>query len=252
MGVLMGRVALVTGSSRGIGSAIATEFAAEGAAVAVHGRDEAATAAVRDRIIAAGGRAVMVLGDVTSPEVVDRISTEIGSALGPLDVLVANAGGNPTRPGPLERMSLDEWRAAVDANLTATFVTIAAILPGMKQRGRGSIVTLSSAASRRPTPQSPVAYAAAKAGIEVLTKWLAAEAGPSGVRVNCIAPETIMTERNEQMIPAEVQERLAQTHPLRRLGSPQDVARAAVYLASDQAEWVTGIILDIAGGAVLK
>ncbi|MGH3636225.1 MAG: SDR family NAD(P)-dependent oxidoreductase [Mycobacterium sp.] len=251
MGVLTGLVALVTGSSRGIGSAIAVEFAAEGAAVAVHGRDEAATAAVRDRIIAVGGRALMVLGDVTSPRDVERINTEIESALGPLDVLVANAGGNPTRPGPLERMSLDEWRAAVDANLTTTFVTIAAILPGMKERGRGSIVTMSSAASRRPTAQSPVAYAAAKAGIEVLTKWLAAQAGPSGVRVNCIAPETIMTERNQQWIPADLQERLAQTHPLQRLGTPQDVAQAAVYLASSQSEWITGIILDVAGGAVL-
>jgi 3-oxoacyl-[acyl-carrier protein] reductase len=226
MGVLTGRVALVTGSSRGIGAAIAREFAAEGAAVAVHGRDEAAAAAVRDHIIELGGR--------------------------PVDVLVANAGGNPTRPGPLERMTLDEWRAAIDANLTATFVTISAFLPGMKERGFGSIVTMSSAASRRPTPQSPVAYAAAKAGIEVLTKWLAVEAGPSGVRVNCIAPETIMTERNQQKIPTDVQERLAQNHPLRRLGSPNDVARAAVYLASDESQWVTGITLDIAGGAVLN
>jgi 3-oxoacyl-[acyl-carrier protein] reductase len=252
MGVLTGRVALVTGSSRGIGAAIAREFASEGAAVAVHGRDEAAAAAVRDHIIELGGRAVMVLGDVTAPEEVGRMKTEIESALGPLDVLVANAGGNPTRPGPLERMSLDEWRAAIDANLTATFVTISAFLPGMKERGIGSIVTMSSAASRRPTPQSPVAYAAAKAGIEVLTKWVAVEAGPSGVRVNCIAPETIMTERNQQMIPAAVQERLAQNHPLRRLGSPNDVARAAVYLASDESQWVTGITLDIAGGAVLN
>ncbi|WP_211320897.1 SDR family NAD(P)-dependent oxidoreductase [Arthrobacter livingstonensis] len=252
MGVLAGRVVLVTGSSRGIRSAIAMEFAAEGAAVAVHGRDEAATAAVRDRIVAAGGRAMMVLGEVTSPVDVDRINTEIEAGLGPLDILVANAGGNPVRPGPLEFMGLDQWRAAVDAILTATFVTIAAILPGMKERGRGSIVTMSSAASRRPTPQSPVAYAAAKAGIEVLTKWLAAEAGPSGVRVNCIAPETILTERNQCLIPADAQERLAQTHPLRRLGTPHDVALAAVYLASDQAQWVTGIILDIAGGAVLN
>lgn len=251
MGVLTGRVALVTGSSRGIGAAIASAFAAEGAAVAVHGRDESAAAEVRDRIRAAGGRAELVLGDVTSPQDLDRIRKEVESSLGPVDVLVTNAGGNPTRPGPLEQMSVDEWKAAVDANLTATFVTIASILPGMKERGSGSIVTMSSAAARRPTAQSPVAYAAAKAGIEVLTKWLAAEAGPSGVRVNCIAPETIMTERNARMIPAEMQESLVKTHPIRRLGTPLDVAAAAVYLAGDQAGWVSGIVLDVAGGSVL-
>jgi 3-oxoacyl-[acyl-carrier protein] reductase len=252
MNQLDGQVAWVTGSSRGIGKAIAVALAEAGAAVAVHGRDADAANTVRDRIAATGARATVVLGDVTSSDDLARMVNEIGSTLGPIDILVANAGGNPVRPGPLEDMTIEQWRDAVDANLTGTFATIAAVLPGMKQRGRGSIITMSSAAARRPTPQSPVAYAAAKAGIELLTKWLAAEAGPNGVRINCVAPETIMTDRNQKMIPADIQTQLIGMHPIRRLGTPEDIAAACVFLASDQSAWISGVILDVAGGAVLR
>ena len=110
---------------------------------------------------------------------------------------------------------------------------------------------MSSAAARRPTAASPVPYAAAKAGIEILTQATALQAGPSGVRVNCLAPETILTERNLRQIPPEVQEQLVGMHPIRRLGTPEDVARAARYLVSDDADWITGVILDVAGGSVL-
>jgi 3-oxoacyl-[acyl-carrier protein] reductase len=247
-----GRIAWVTGSSRGIGEAIALALARAGAAVAVHGRDADAANAVRERIAAIGARVTVVLGDVTLSGDLARMANEIESTLGPIDILVANAGGNPVRPGPLEDMTMEQWRDALDANLTSTFATIAAVLPGMKQRGHGSIITMSSAAARRTTPQSPVAYAAAKAGIELLTKWLAAEAGPRGIRVNCVAPETIMTDRNQKMIPADIQTQLIKEHPLRRLGTPEDVAAACLFLAGDQSAWITGVIVDIAGGAVLR
>jgi 3-oxoacyl-[acyl-carrier protein] reductase len=121
----------------------------------------------------------------------------------------------------------------------------------MKQRGRGCIITMSSSAGRRAHPRSPIPYAAAKAGIELLTQDVAAQAGPHGVRVVCIAPETILTARNKQRIPEAQQTELAANHPIRRLGTPADVANAALFLASDDAAWITGIVLDVAGGATM-
>lgn len=251
MNSLEGKVALVTGSSRGIGAAIAMRFAQHGACVVVHGRDGAAVSDVAARIGQLGGRAVQVTADVTRYAEIEAMRLRIEQELGPVNVLVANAGGNPVRPGPAEQVSEEGWRATIDANLTATFLTIKSFLPGMKERGAGSIITISSAASRRPTAFSPVPYAAAKAGVEVLTKSLALQAGPDSVRVNCIAPETILTERNQQQIPAPVQQELIGMHPIRRLGTPDDVAAAACYLASDEAAWITGVVLDVAGGSVL-
>jgi 3-oxoacyl-[acyl-carrier protein] reductase len=248
---LKGQVAFVTGSSRGIGAAIAQLFAREGAAVAIHGRDESALKAVQNAIERDGGTALSVVGDVTSFEDVETMRRQIEASLGPISTLVANAGGSFTMPGPLEDTPEAGWRASIDGNLTTTFLTIKATLPGMKKRGAGSIVTISSAAGHKAHPQAPIPYSAAKAGIEMLTRNVAAQAGPYGVRVNCVAPGTILTERNRQRIPEEQQVAMKEWHPLRRLGTPVDVAHAALYLASDEASWVTGIVLDVAGGAVL-
>jgi 3-oxoacyl-[acyl-carrier protein] reductase len=248
---LKDKTALVTGSSRGIGAAIARLFAQQGARVAVHGRDTAALAAVQADIERAGGTAMPVVADVTRFSEIEAMRQEIERELGPIEILIANAGGSFTMPGPLEEISEEGWHASLDGNLTATFLTLKSVLPGMKERKAGSIITVSSAAARRPHPQSPIPYAAAKAGIQMLTQHLAAQVGPSGIRVNCIAPETILTERNQERIPEAQQRALLDHHPIRRLGTPEDVARAALYLASDEAEWITGVILDVAGGAVM-
>ena len=243
---IAGKVALVTGSSRGIGAAIVRELAACGAKVVVHGRDAAALEEVRASV-----DGLAVTGDVTSASDLAAMRGKIEETLGAVELLVANAGGNPSPPVPVDQMTEATWRATIDGNLTATFLTVQAFLPGMKRLGRGSIVTLSSAAARRAHPKSPIAYAAAKAAIELFTQDLAAQLGPFGIRANCVAPETILTERNRQRIPAALQAQMVAEHPLARLGTPEDVARATRFLISDDAAWITGVILDVAGGAVL-
>src|SRR5574341_876356 len=227
MSILKDKIALVTGSSRGIGVAIAKLFAQQGAKVVLHGRKMAALSAAQAEIERVGGKAMHVVADVTKFTEIEEMRRQI------------------------EQISEEGWRASVDANLTATFLTIKSILPGMKERKAGNIITLSSAAARRPHPGSPVPYAAAKAGIQILTQDLSAQVGPYGIRANCIAPETILTERNEQRIPDSQKQALVEIHPIRRLGTPEDVARAALFLASDDAAWITGIVLDVAGGSVM-
>src|SRR5258708_32230230 len=209
MTILADKVAWVTGSSRGIGAAIAKQFADRGARVVLHGRDATALARVRSEIERAGGRAIQVTGDVTKFVEIEAMRRQIEETMGPVDILVANAGGSFSPPGPIEETSEEGWHASVDGNLTATFLTIKSVLPGMKQRRPGSIVTMSSTAGRRPHPQSPIPYAVAKAGIELMTQDVAAQAGPYNVRVNCIAPETILTETNAQRIPLAQQQALA-------------------------------------------
>jgi 3-oxoacyl-[acyl-carrier protein] reductase len=251
MDCLKDKIALITGSSRGIGAAIAKLFAREGAKVALHGRDTAALSAVLADVGRAGGRACRVTGDATKFSDIEAMRRQIEREFGPIDILVANAGGSFTKPGPMEETTEEGWRASIDGNLTATFLTIKSVLPGMKERRAGNIITISSAAARKPYHAAPIPYAAAKAGIQILTQDLAAQVGPYGIRANCIAPETILTERNRELIPEVQQKALRESHPVRRLGTPEDVASAALYLASDDAAWIAGITLDVAGGAVV-
>src|SRR6266481_1257120 len=157
------------------------------------------------------------MADTTKLNEVEVMRRQIEQQLGPVDVLVANAGGNYTKPGPLEDVDEEGWRLSIDGNLTATFLSLKSFLPGMKERRRGSIVTISSAAARRAHPATPIPYAAAKAGIIMMTQHLATQVGPFNIRVNCITPEIILTENNRERIPEAQQAALAKAHPLRRL-----------------------------------
>jgi 3-oxoacyl-[acyl-carrier protein] reductase len=154
--LLKDKVALVTGSSRGIGAGIARLFARHGAKVAVHGRDVAALAAVHADVERNGGRAIYVTADTTKLDEIEAMRRHIEQRLGPVDILVANAGGNHTMPGPLESIGEDGWGRSVDGNLTATFLSLKSFLPGMKERRRGNIVTIASAAARRAHPATPM------------------------------------------------------------------------------------------------
>ncbi len=246
---LAGRVAVVTGGSRGIGAQTARALAANGAMVAVIGRDEQALADVAGSIVAAGGQGLAVRADCTVEAEVERAATTIAGRLGPVDVLATFAGGNGI-PVPTAEETVAHWREVVESDLTATFACVRAFLPVMIDRGRGSIVTMSSAAGRQAA-RSNAAYAAAKAGVIALTRHLAAEMGPHGVRVNCIAPSAVENERMRAWTTEDQRRELGASFPLRRIGQPADVAAAALFLASDASAWITGVTLDVAGGKIM-
>jgi 3-oxoacyl-[acyl-carrier protein] reductase len=248
---LQGKVAVVTGSSRGIGLETATRLVDNGAHVGIVARGGQAVDHAVAAIEAAGGRAVGVAADATSLEATQRVRDRVESELGAVDVVAAFAGSGTARPGPIYDVSEDDWHSTVDGNLTATFLTLRTFLPRMIERRAGSIVTMASSAGRIPTPAAPAPYAAAKAGIVMLTRHVASQVGQYRVRVNCISPSTVLTERTGQLMPDEVKERFTALHPLGRLGEPKDVAEAACFLASDSASWLTGVVLDVAGGAVM-
>jgi len=246
---LAGRVALVTGGSRGIGAATAARLASHGALVGVGGRDQAAIDRVVDRIRADGGRAVPAPAEATDVDAVARAHSRLTEEFGPVELLAAFAGGNG-RPRPTEEVEPEEWRRVIEGDLTATFLTIRAALPAMIERGRGAIVTMSSAAGRQPS-QAAAAYAAAKAGVAMLSKHLAAEMGPRGIRVNCLAPSAVLNEKMATAMTDQQRDHLAAAFPLGRLGQPDDVAAAAVFLLSEHASWLAGVTLDVSGGRVI-
>ena len=246
---LAGRVAVVTGGSRGIGAQTARALAANGARVAVIGRDEGALADVAGTITAAGGQALTVRADCTVEAEVQRGAAMIAERLGPVDILAPFAGGNGM-PVPTAEETVAHWREVVDSELTSMFVCVRAFLPGMIERRRGAIVTMASAAARQAAGSS-AAYAAAKAGVVAFTRHLAAEVGPDGVRVNCVAPSATENERMRTWTTEEQREHLAASFPLRRIGQPADVAAATLFLASDASAWITGVTLDIAGGKIM-
>jgi 3-oxoacyl-[acyl-carrier protein] reductase len=242
---LSGKVALVTGASRGIGAAVALELASRGAAVVVNyaGSQEAAEDVVA-RIEADGGKAVAIQADVSCPESCGELVSVTVERFGGLDVLVNNAG--ITRDGLLVRMSDEDWSAVIDTNLTGVFsATKAAAKHMMKQRS-GSIVNITSVVGLVGNA-GQANYAAAKAGVIGLTRSVARELAPRNVRVNAVAPGFIETDMTAAL-PEKVREAAREQVAMKRFGSPQDVARAVGFLASDEAAYITGQTLAVDGG----
>lgn len=247
---LRGKVAVVTGGSKGIGAATARLLGQNGAHVAVIGRDAASIAEVVDSVNGAAGTAHGFSADLTSFDETEEMRRQVEAEVGMANIVMAFAGGF-LGIKPLWELEVAEWKAVVDSNLTATFLTLKSFIPGMIERRSGSIVTMSSNAGRNLDMRVTGSYAASKAGIAMLTRHTALEAGEYGVRVNCIAPATTMTARVERNLPPERREQLALMTPLRRNGAPQDSAEAAVYLASEAASWMTGVTIDVAGGRTM-
>lgn len=247
---LRGKVAVVTGGSRGIGAATCLALARNGVRLAINGRDSAALQASIAAVHAVGGEAIGVEADCSDLAQVQRMQVRVEARFGAPDFVLAFAGGGTGRPIPVQDISEQDWRSSLDNNLTSTFFTIKCFLPGMLARGSGGILTMASAGARVASG-APAGYGAAKAGVMMLTRHLAQEVGAQGLRVNCVSPSAVLTERTRAALTPERQARMLEGFPLGRLGTPDDVAAASLFLLSDASAWITGVVLDVAGGRVM-
>ncbi len=241
---LQGKTALVTGSTSGIGQAIAEAFAREGAKVVVSGRDEQRGKAVVEMIRTTGGSATFVLADLASKTEVDRLAREATDAFGQIDILVNNAGISSF--GPTAHIDEATFDALLNTNVKAPYYLTAALAPHMAERGAGKIINITTMAAHVGMPGLAL-YGATKAALTLLTKSWTAEFGRSGVNVNAIAPGPTRTPANEAMGEALVNQ-LTSTLPAGRAALPSEIAEAAVYLASSEANFVHGVTLPVDGG----
>ncbi len=243
---LVGRVAAVTGAGSGIGRAIALAFAAHGARVAVLDRNAEGAAATVAGIADLGGQAVAIECDVSSAASVAQAAQRSLAELGPSDALVNNAG--IIRAGLLETLSLEDWNATLAINLTGAFLCSQAFAQQMRPRGRGALVHIASIAAEHATPQAG-SYSVAKAGIAMLSRQLAVEWGGHGIRSNAVCPGMTRTPLTQARydLPGNT-ERMSAAIPAGRIGQPQDVAQAVLFLASDMSAYISGQELTVDGG----
>jgi len=248
MAALKGRVALVTGGSRGIGQAIAVSLADAGAAVAVNYLERAALAdKVAEAIHHKGGRAIAVGADVSQAAAVKAMVSDVEQRLGPIDILVNNAG--ITRDNLSMRMGNEEWDQVIAVNLTAAFRLSRALMRGMMKKRWGRIVSITSVVGVTGNPGQSN-YAAAKAGLVGMTKSIAAEVASRNITVNCVAPGFVVTPMTDALT-EDQKKAVLQRITAGRFGSPDDIAAAVVYLASNEAGYVTGQTLHVNGGMAM-
>ncbi len=248
---LSGRVALVTGGSRGLGEEIAEGLAEAGAVLMLTARREAALRATVDRLRAAGHRCEGVAGDAASPAGVRQAVEGTLAVYGRIDILVNNAG--MAWGAEAAEMPLEKWQAVLDVNLTGAFLLCQAVAPGMRARGSGCILNIASIAGLRAMPEAlPAAgYVASKGGLIALTRELAAHWGRHGIRVNALAPgffPSRMTEKALERVQAEIERDI----PLGRIGRAGELKAAALFLVSDAASYITGQVLAIDGGTTAR
>ena len=246
---LNGKTALVTGGAKGIGEAISLALAANGAALALNYCSSGARAREMAAAIEAdGGRAVCVQADVAEPDEVKRMVREAEAALGDsIDILVNNAG-TQVELSTIDSVTPELWQKVLAINLTGAMVCSQCVAAGMREKGWGRIINISSISARSGGGPGGIPYATAKGGLNTFTKGLAKELGPTGVTVNAIAPGVILTEMHEKFSTKEGLDNLKDLVPLKRLGEPEDVSGVVLFLTSDSASYVTGEIIAVNGG----
>lgn len=245
---LKNKVALITGSSKGIGEAIALTFAKHGASVVINGRNLDDLKRVEEKIHQTDAPVLVIPADVSKNiEVQDMISRTLAH-FGKIDILVSNAG--KMFVGTVEDIAEEDWDLALAVNLKSVFLCSKAIIPHMKKFKKGRIITMSSAGGKNPLTITGTNYGVSKAGIIYLTRRMASDLGKYGITVNCIAPGPIDTDMS-RAFPPNALKSFCKNIPLGRIGQPEDVAKVALFLASDDADYVTGEVIDVNGGSYI-
>lgn len=243
---LDGGVALVTGAGASIGKAIAEMFASAGAAVAVTDRDQVAAQAVAKEIVAAGGRAIGGACDVTKESDLAASVERTVAELGALTILINNAGGGGPKPFD---MPMSDMRFAFELNLFSVFRLCQLAAPHMQKAGGGAIVNISSMAGENKN-QRMASYGSSKAAVNHLTRNIAFDLGPMNIRVNAIAPGATRTHALSTVLTPEIEKKMLSHTPLKRLGEPQDMANAALFLCAPASQWISGQIITVSGGGI--
>ena len=245
---LKNRVAIVTGAARGIGKAIALTFLREGAKVAIIDSDREGLEILKKDMGKENKEAMLIPCDITKSSEVNGMVDQVYKTLGRIDILVNNAG--IIRRGTIDSVTEEDWDRVIEVNLKGTFNCCKAVVGIMKLQGYGKIINVSSIAGKMGDITSAPGYGSSKAGIDALTKTLARQLAPFGINVNAVSPHAIETEMSAQWSEERRKEIIASI-PLGRLGKPEDVAEAVLFLVSDEASFITGEILDVNGGALM-
>ena len=248
MNRLKDKVAIVTGSTSGIGIGIAKLYAAEGAKVVICGRRAEKGQAVVDEIVKAGGEASYHFMDITDPASIEALMADTVEKYGKIDVLVNNAANVALKDGRVDELTIEMWDAIFQSDMRGTFFTTKCALPYMqKNENGGSIVNIGSMASCAGDLGS-TAYACAKAGVDMLTQSVALQYGKSNIRCNCVRPGLIVTPQNEAHVPQQLKDVFLSNIEVSRYGNPADIAHACTYFASDESAYVTGQVINVDGG----
>ncbi|MGN0693189.1 MAG: SDR family NAD(P)-dependent oxidoreductase [Oscillospiraceae bacterium] len=245
---LKGKVAIVTGSTSGIGIGIARLFAAEGAKVVICGRRQEKGQAVVDMIKAEGGEASYHFIDLTDVSTIEKLISDTAETYGKIDILVNNAANVGLKDGRVDELTLEMWDAIFSSDVRGTFYATKCVLPYLqKNENGGSIINIGSMASCAGDLGS-TAYACAKAGVDMLTQYTALQYGKQKIRCNCVRPGLIVTPENEAKVPQMLKDIFTSNIMVDRYGCPEDIGHACVYFASDESEYVTGQIINVDGG----